>query len=81
MLSLDLALTTRRETQSYRQNWALLGTWPEKASDRKVEPKALKKLTMPQEKAFLDKVTSLIYECSPNKAAATALIDRILRRL
>jgi len=34
-----------------------------------------------REKEVLTRVCSLIYECSPNKAAAKQLIDRILARL
>lgn len=52
----------------------------EKVANLKPSSRAPKKLQTSEEKA-LYKIVSLIYECSPNKAAARQLIDRILKRL
>jgi molecular chaperone HtpG len=52
----------------------------QKAAASQAKPKALKGLE-PTEKKILEKLVSLIYECSPNKGAARQLIDRILAKI
>ena len=51
-----------------------------KALRKKVSPKELANLPE-KDRATIQRMISLIYECSTNRLAAKALVDRILARL